>query len=188
MSPTWLDFVGSVIMGTLAIFLIMNLNAQVSTNKNEITANGMIQGNISALGDVMENDFYKIGYRITGDKISKTSLNQFTYLADINNDGNTHSIYYYLGDTSQARFTKNPNDKPLFKVIDNGSPQTIALVRDCQFAFYDSTGAQISDTSVTGRRLIRIVKLYLRSESPDLINNYYQMAEYSRKIKPMNLK
>jgi hypothetical protein len=188
MSSTWLDIVGSVIMGTLAIFLILKMNMQISTNSSEITTNGMVQGNLSTLGTVVENDLYKIGYRITGDKISKSSLNNISYLTDLNNNGTSHIVSYYLGDTSQANFTSNPNDKPLFKVIDNGPPQTMSLVRDCQFTYYDSTGTQIADTSVTGRRKIKIIKVYLRFESAYIINNYYQMAEYSRKIRPANLK
>jgi len=188
MSSTWLDIVGSTIMGTLAIFLILKMNYQISTNSNELTTNGMVLGNLSTLGSVMENDLYKIGYRISGDKINQSTLNKFSYLTDLNNDGTAHTISYYLGDTSQAKFTANPNDKPLYKVTDNGTPQTMGLLRDCQFTYYDSSGTQISDTSITGRRKVKILKVYLRYESGYLINNYYQTAEYSRKIRPVNLK
>jgi hypothetical protein len=191
---TWLDIIGSVIVGSLALMLLMRVNFQVSNNSREISTNGVVQSNLSALGTFVEYDLYKIGFRVpsTSVKITASSLNQLSFLADTNFNGTVstvvHTIKYYLGDTSQGHSSSNPNDKPLFKVIDNGSPRALALVRDCQFTYYDSTGAQISDTTITGRKLIRILKVYIKSESQDLINNYYQTAEYSRKIKPMNLK
>jgi hypothetical protein len=187
---TWLDIIGSVIVGSLVLMLLLKVNFQISNNSREISTNGVVQANLSGLGVVVENDLYKIGYRIsgTGNKINTSALNQLSYLVDLNNDGTSHTVKYYLGDTSQAHSSSNPNDKPLFKVIDNGTPMAMALVRDCQFTYYDSTGTQISDTTINGRKLIRILKVYIKSESQDLINNYYQTAEYSRKIKPMNLK
>ncbi|MDR3610450.1 MAG: hypothetical protein P4L27_07810 [Ignavibacteriaceae bacterium] len=190
---TWLDIIGSVIVGSLALMLLLRVNFQVSNNSREISTNGMVQSNLSGLGVVVEYDLYKIGYRVPSStvKITSSGLNQLTYLADTNYSRDVptvvHTIKYYLGDTSQAHITSNPNDKPLFKSIDNVS-RVVALVRDCQFTYFDSTGVQISDTSVNGRKLIRIVKVYMKAESADLINNYYQTAEYTRKIKPMNLK
>jgi hypothetical protein len=189
---TWLDIIGSVIIGTLVIFLIMKLNYQVSTNSTEISSNGMVQSYLTTISSVMENDLYKIGYRISdAGKLNNASLKQFSYKADVNNDGTSDSVRYYLGDTSQAKKTKNPNDKPLFKVLNGGTPVRIGIVKDCNFSYYDSTGFQISYTYLSNPdtlRKVRVVKVYIKCESPYLINKNYQIAEYSRKIKPVNLK
>jgi len=191
---TWLDIIGSVIIGTLVIFLIMKLNYQVSTNSTEISSNGMVQSYLTTISSVMENDLYKIGYRISDvNKLINASLRQFAYKtkADGINDSTADSVRYYLGDTSQAKKTRNPNDKPLFKVRNGGTPAIIGTVRDCNFSYYDSTGYQISYSYLSNPdtlRKIRIVKVYIKCESPYLINNNYQTAEYSRKIKPANLK
>ena|ERR1035437_1570347 len=189
---TWLDIIGSIIIGTLVIFLIMKLNYQVSTNSTEITSNGIVQSNLTTISTVMENDLYKIGYRISGDKLNIASVNQFSYNADVDNNGILDSVRYYLGSTSQAKFGTNLNDKPLFKVLNGGKTAIIiGIVRDCQFTYYDSTGTQILDSKLktpAQRRQVRVVKVYIKCESPYKINNYYQTAEYSRKIKPVNLK
>ena len=190
---TWLDIVGSIIIGTLVIFLIMKLNYQVSTNSTEISSNGMVQSYLTTISTVMENDLYKIAYRISDpNKLNIADSNRFSYKADVNNDGTADSVRYYLGDTTQAKKTKNPNDKPLFKVLNGGTPTSLGFVRDCHFTYYDSTGRQISSyanpTNPDTLKKVRVVKVYIKCESPYLINNYYQTAEYSKKIKPVNLK
>jgi hypothetical protein len=191
---TWLDIIGSIIIGSLVIFLIMKLNYQVSTNSTEISSNGMVQSYLTTISSVMENDLYKIGYRISDpNKLNIADSNRFSYKADVNNDGTADSVRYYLGDTSKAKYTNNPNDKPLFKVLNGGTPAIMGIVRDCHFTYYDSTGRQISSYGASSTILdtlkkVRVVKVYIKCESPNLINNYYQSAEYSRKIKPVNLK
>jgi len=198
---SWLDIVGSLIIGTLVIFLIVKLNYQVSTNSREISSNGMVQSYLTTISTVMENDLYKIGYRISNPyKLNSASLNQFSYKADVNNDGTADSVRYYLGDTSQAKYGTNPNDKPLWKVLNGGTPKSIGIVRDCNFTYYDSTGTQISYTYLNPTypdtlRKVRIIKVYIKCESPYKINytardtnNYFQSAEFVRKIKPVNLK
>jgi hypothetical protein len=189
---TWLDIIGSVLIGTLIIFLIMKLNYQVSTNSSEISSNGMVQSYLTTIGTVMENDFYKIGYRVSGaNKLNNASLKQFSFNGDVDTNGTVDSVRYYLGDSTQAKKTKNPNDKPLYRVLNGAAPIKVGTVRDCNFTYYDSTGSQMSYTYLSNSdtlKKIRIVKVYIKCESPYLINNYYQSAEYSRKIKPVNLK
>ena len=191
---TWLDIIGSVLIGTLVMFLIMKLNYQVSTNSTEITSNGMVQSYLTSIGAVMENDLYKIGYRISDpNKLNIADSNRFSYKADVNNDGSLDSVRYYVGTTSQAGKTSNPNDKPLFKVLNGATPVRIGFVRDCRFTYYDSTGRKISSYGASSTisdtlKKVRIVNVYIKCESSYLINKNYQTAEYSRKIKPVNLK
>ena len=191
---TWLDIIGSVLIGTLVMFLIMKLNYQVSTNSTEITSNGIVQNYLTTITTIMENDLYKIGYRISDpNKLNIADSNRFSYKADVNNDGTTDSVRYYFGTTSQAGKTTNPNDKPLFKVLNGGTPVRIGFIRDCRFTYYDSTGRQISSYGASATisdtlKKVRMVNVYIKCESPYLINKYYQSAEYSRKIKPVNLK
>jgi hypothetical protein len=142
----------------------------------------------------MENDLYKIGYRISDpNKLNIADSNRFSYKADVNNDGTLDSVRYYTGTTSQAGKTSNPNDKPLYKVLNGAAPVRIGFVRDCHFTYYDSTGRQISSYGANATisdtlKKVRIVNVYIKCESPYLINKNYQVAEYSRKIKPVNLK
>jgi hypothetical protein len=189
---TWLDIVGSIIIGTLVIFLIVKLNYQVSTSSTEITSNGMVQSYLTTISTIMENDLYKIGYRITDpNKLAIADSNRFSYKADVYNDGTPDSVRYYLGSTSQVKFGSNPNDRPLYKKINGGNEMIMGIIRNCKFSYFDSTGRQISayanPTNPDTLRKVRIVQVYIKCESPYLINNYFQTAEYSRKIKPVNL-
>jgi hypothetical protein len=188
---SWLDIVGSLIIGSLVLFLIMKMNYQVSNNSTEISSSGMVQSYLTNIDTIMENDLYKIGYRISDpNKLNSASLNQFSYKVDLNNDGIPDSVRYYVGDTSQSKYGTNPNDKPLYRVY-NGAQKYFGTVRDCNFTYYDSAGIQMSYTYLSNPdtlRKVRIVKVYIRCESPYMINNYFQSAEYVRKIKPMNLK
>jgi hypothetical protein len=142
----------------------------------------------------MENDIYKIGYRISDpNKLNIADSNRFSYKADVNNDGTADSVRYYLGSTSQVKFGTNSNDRPLLKVVNGGTASIMGMVSALYFKYYDSTGRQISSYGLNSTILdtlkkVRVVNVYIKCESPYLINNYYQTAEYSRKIKPVNLK
>ena len=189
---TWLDIVGSIIIGSLVIFLIVKLNYQVSTNSTEITSNGMVQSYLTTIGTIIENDLYKIGYRITDpNKLAIADSVQFSFKEDITNHGNQDSVRYYLGKTSQVKYGSNPNDRPLCKKINGGNEMIMGIIRNFKFSYFDSTGRQISTysnpTNPDTLRKVRIIQVYIKCESPYLINNYYQTAEYSRKIKPVNL-
>jgi hypothetical protein len=153
----------------------------------------MVQSYLTTISSVIENDFYKVGYRISDpSKLNIADSNRFSYKSDVNNDGTTDSVRYYLGNIFQATKTLNPNDMPLYKVLNGGTPISLGFVRNCNFTYYDSTGRQISSyanpTNIDTLKKVRIIKVYIRCESPYLINKNYQTAEYSRKIKPVNLK
>jgi hypothetical protein len=193
----WHDIVGSIIIGSLVLFVIVKMNYRISTNSTEITSNGMVQSYLTTISTVMENDLYKIGYRVTGSvKLNIADSNQISYNAFVNNDGSpsdlTHSIKYYLGTVSSSKYGANPNDKPLLKVFDTNLPISKGVVRDCHFTYYDSTGRAIlsysNPTNPDTLSKVRVIKVYLKCESPYIVNNNFQTAEYSRKIKPVNLK
>ncbi len=145
-SSTILDIIGSFLVG--GVLLLMGLQLNASANEVTLVYNGnaILQQNLTALVDILETDFRKIGYCKDWTKIADPSLsiriadsNRIRFLTDINNDGTVDSITYYLGPTSELASTPNPNDRYLYRVVNNGAPFPMNLgVTQFSFLYFDA--------------------------------------------------
>ena len=117
----WLDLIGSYIMGGTVILMIVGLNVYISNSATDNLYTNIAQSNITTTSEIIHNDFYKIGYKVSGNKIVIADSNQIKFYSDIDNNGTIDSIYYYTGTASQLTSTQNPNDKLLYRVFNNSS-------------------------------------------------------------------
>lgn len=181
----WLDLIGSYIIGGTVILMIVGLNVYISNSAADNLYTNIAQSNITTTNEIIHNDFYKIGYKVPGDKIVIADSNQIKFYSDIDNNGTIDSIYYYTGEISQLTSTQNPNDKLLYRVFNNSSALSSNAVVDFKLIYFDSTGANISYTSLlnqSGRNNIRNIQVFIRVESPVPVDGVYQAAEWQEKI------
>ena len=97
----WLDLIGSYIIAGTIILMIGRLNIYILNSSNEYLQSNMEQLKLSTSADIIDYDFYKIGYRITGDMIILADSDKIKFYTDIDNDGTADSLYYYTGDISE---------------------------------------------------------------------------------------
>ena len=184
-----LDVVGSVLIAGFVILIMANLNLNILNSSTENLYTNIAQENAGTTSEILEYDLGKIGYRTTSG-ISVADSNQISYGVDIDDDGDTENISYYLGDVSELSSTANPNDRVLYRQISGFSSKTMAVVAYFKLSYYDSTASMLTYAALsnqTERDKIKTVEVYLKVESSDPVDSLYQVAEWRQKIYPRNL-
>jgi lipopolysaccharide export LptBFGC system permease protein LptF len=187
-----LDIVGSFIIAGIVIMILLAININNSASSSVILFTTIEQQKLTDVTDLIEYDFYKLGYCISGEKISVADSNEIKFYTDIDNNNLTDSIHYYLGETSDLTYTSNPNDKPLHRNRnDQDSLSTNFPVVDFNLSYFDSIGNTLDYASLTnsaGRELIKSIKIKITVESDELYDEHYRTSEWKKKISPKNLR
>ena len=186
-----LDVLGATAIGGFVILLILEINIQMNSANNEMILTTYTQVSAVATSEIIRYDFYKIGYRITGDKIILADSAGLKYKTDIDNNGTEDSVYYYTGTTGDLSTTTNPNDMPLYRLLNNNSPNLMSVASTFNLTYYDSIGTILSYASLNtqaNRNKIRSFKVNIMFESNDPIDGIYQGVDFQRIITPKNLK
>jgi hypothetical protein len=186
----WLDVVGSFVVGGIVILILANLNFSISAAASENLYSGIVQRGLTSATDLMEYDFYKIGYRHSGNKIGIADSNEIKFYSDIDNDGVSDELHYFVGDPKTFTGTTNPNDFLLTREKNKEKPAASIPVVDFKLTYYDSLG-QIIDyallSSQSERDKIKTLRIRMKCESTDMIDDHYEAVEWEKTIKPKNI-
>lgn len=187
---SWIDLVGSFIVGAFIILIVANINMVIASSSSQILFSNIVQADISNTLDIVEHDFYKVGYRVSGEKISKAQKKEVKFALDIDDNGSDESLHYYLGEKSELSSTVNPSDRLLYRVLNDETPKSISRVSDFILTYHDSSGTKLSYSSLQNsstRKKIKSITIYVKVESAEHVDSLYQGAEWKRKISPKNL-
>ncbi len=187
-----LDIIGSTIIAGMVIMILMAVNINTTTSSAALLFTTIEQQKMTQVSEIIQYDFYKIGYLIPGEKIAIADSNEIKFYADIDNDTEIDSIHYYVGYTTDLSYTSNPNDKPLYRQR-NWQDNLLAEIPvvDFNLSYYDSIGNSLdysSLTSAAGRTLIKSIKIKITVESDELYADEYRTSEWKKKISPKNLR
>jgi hypothetical protein len=186
----WLDVVGSFIIGGIVILIFANLNISISVSASENLYSGIMQRGLTSAADLIEYDIYKIGYRNSGNKIEIADSNEIRFYSDIDNDGVPDEINYFLGDAESFTETNNPNDFLLTREKNEEIPAASIPVVDFKLIYYDSLGQKIDYTllsSQSERDKIKTLRVRMKCESADMIDDHYEAVEWEKTIRPKNI-
>ena len=187
-----LDIAGSFIIAGMVVMILLAVNINNTASSSAILFTTIEQKNIIDISELIEYDFYKIGYRIPDEKISVADSNEIKFYADIDNNDLADSIHYFLGEPTDLSFTTNPNVKPLHRNRnDHDSLFTEFPVVDFQLSYFDSIGNSLAYSSLTtsaGRGLIKSIKIKITVESDEMYDDSYRTSEWKKKISPKNLR
>lgn len=187
---SWLDIVGSFLIGAMILLILVNVNLFTSASAAENLFTNISQENLVTTASIIEHDLYKAGFRVSGEKIVIADSSELKFYCDIDNNGAKDSIHYYLSDPSQMSSTFNPNDKILFRVWNNENPSPSHIVVDFKLVYHDSLGAIINYSSLNSasfRNKIKTISASLTIQSAEPIDGFYQGAEWQKNIIPKNL-
>ncbi len=192
-----IDVLGSVIVSSFVILMLVGFNIQMSTFSYDMFSSTLTQGNAVVTGQILEYDLYKIGYRASGQKISFADSTKVVYSTDLENNGSLDSVCYYIGTIENLSSTPNPIDRPLYRSQNGQSPIQIAAISNLKdstnsiipyFSYLDSAGVQIvNPNTVALRKNIRTIKVAMRLQAPEAIEGIYQGVDWERTIRPKNL-
>ena len=126
--------------------------------------------------------------------ICSNQSNRIEYYSDYDNNGTVDTVEFYLGTVANLSSTMNPNDKPIYKELNNDTSQTAlsAIVTEFNLVYYDSIGTQLSYSSLSNsstRNSIRSLRAVIKFEaiaSGD--TTLYQATDLVATIRPKNLR
>lgn len=186
----WLDVVGSIVIGGIVILILTNVNISISAAATDNLYAGVMQRGLTSAADLIEHDFYKVGYRNPGSNIVIADSNEIKFYSDIDNDGVSDEINYFLGDAESFTETNNPNDFLLTREKNEEMPAASIPVVDFKLTYYDSLGQKIDYallSSQSARDKIKTLRIRIKCESADMINDNYEAVEWEKTIKPKNI-
>jgi hypothetical protein len=201
-SQTVLDLIGSSMVFGLLLLMTIRMNTANSENIQTFHGDLIVQENLVTLTSILEYDFRKLGYCKDPTKIpdpSKAILqadsNKIRFLTDLHNTGTLDSLSYYVGPTSEASATPNPDDRLFYRVENNNTPHGVNLgVTTFDFRYFDAMKNKLS-FPIANRGLIQTMQITIQCESyaptvframgesrTDSIYNTYQSA-YWRQVR-----
>jgi len=187
-----LDIAGSVITGSIVLLMLIGVNSRINQHSADILITSNTTTNTIAAGNIIEFDFYKLGYLADTSLFIITEESKCKFRAEIDIDlPNPEEITYFIGSTEEISGTPNPNDKPLYRQINEQDPELIAVVTEFKVTYLDSVQKPIDYYLLTvqqHRDRIRAAKFYMKVESAELIEDYYPFIEWAKIIVPKNLK
>lgn len=158
---TLLDILGSTLVGGLLLLILIKTTQQTIQNNYDYNGERIVQKDLTAVAQQLEYDFRKMGYcaKLSNMPASKDTVikiatdSSITFWADLPTTTNSFGdsvldkVYYYLGPKSGLSNTPNPNDRVLYRVINNGTPMAVNMgVTLFKLTYYDQNGNLITPT------------------------------------------
>jgi hypothetical protein len=156
---TLLDILGSTLVGGLLLLILIRVTLSAIQNNYDNNGERIVQKDLTAVAQLLEYDFRKIGYcaKLSNMPASKDTVikiatdSSITFYADLPTTANSYGdsvldkVYYYLGPKSGLSNTPNPNDRVLYRVINNGTPMAVNMgVTLFKLTYYDQYGNAIT--------------------------------------------
>jgi len=178
-----IDVLGATIVGGLLLLILWRLDDSAVENTYVYSSELTVQENLVSVVQLLEYDFRKIGYSADWKKIPDPSKaiimadsNAIKFETDINNDGNVDTLYYYLGPKSELSNTPNPNDRLLYRVVNNETPRSANLgIVQFNLIYFDALGRKLN-FPITQPGEIYTIEINITVENPAAYDNNYSTA------------
>lgn len=192
-----LELIGASLIGALIMLIGLSLNMQINASSTEIFQSSYNQYSSITTKQIIVYDFYKAGYRATGDKLIQADSSTIKFQGDIDDNGVADTVFYYLGTKASLATTNNPNDMQLYRKINNQAASMVSIVTRFLLTYKDELGNNLTYASLTNpdtRAKVRAIKVYVKCELPDAINHpsdpsvlSYNPVDWRKTIRPKNL-
>ncbi|HSD62940.1 MAG TPA: hypothetical protein VLB50_04050 [Ignavibacteriaceae bacterium] len=178
-----LDLLGAFLIGGIVLLLVANLNAYSSETQFASAADLRLQQNAKTLAEIINDDLRKIGYKYSGTAISQADSQKISFYGDINNDGTMDLVTYYLGNKEDAPSTPNPDDRVMYRIVNNDtiSGPTLGLT-NLKFS-YLNTHEQVTANPDS----ICYVKAEIWVETIQPVGGEYPFTYWEMTINPRNI-
>lgn len=176
---TLLDIMGSVVIGGFLLMILFRLNDGTVKNTYTNTDELIVQQNLVEVVKLLEYDFRKIGYCEDFLQVADPTKSilfadneRIEFVTDIAEpplypygDGILDTLCYYLGPASELLSTPNPDDRMLYRVINNETPKGSNLgITSFHLNYFGSQGNLITAPVVSPGEIARI-QINLQIES-----------------------
>jgi hypothetical protein len=189
-----LGLVTSFIIAGLLMITIVTLNVRVGQNSADITLHAMSQSRISAISDIIQYDFAKVGYNVDG-PISNPILiadeTEIQFLSNLENDasGTVRTVTWRLSDI-QLPGSNNPRHRNLKRIVDSDETDiTLGVSRFQIFYYKPGQHGPLTSISATDKEEINRIEVILEVEPREGTgrNNQYTTSSWRKVFTPPNL-
>ncbi|MFA7420090.1 MAG: hypothetical protein WCZ90_10435 [Melioribacteraceae bacterium] len=159
-----LDIVGSVIIGGLLLMTLQRFNNENVANNYKYAGELVVQKNLVEIVKLIEYDFRKIGYSADyahmpdrAKSILRADTSTIWFLTDLPTDttssygnGVLDTVKYSLGATSELTSTPNPNDRKLYRQVNNSARTTANLgLTQFKLTYFDANDVKMTGMPAT---------------------------------------
>lgn len=172
-----LDALASYLIGGIVILGLAGLMLTFNSKTQEAKLSQITQYTSEQVGNILEYDFNKLGYGVTGNKIVSITDSSITFLADLDNNQTADSITY-----STSRLN---NGLYLVRNVVEGNQNKLwkTPINSLSIAGLDTAGS--STYNITGIKGISVKILYTKE---GFSNSKYGIgAFWQRKFYPPNI-
>jgi hypothetical protein len=169
-----LDIVGSTVVAGLILLLVFQLNRSMGNMSFQNTLDVVTQENAKTIADMVNYDFYKIGYHddITSANpiVEIADSNRIKFRADIDNNGAVDTVQYYTSTSPYYVHGSSTGFKQLYRTVNNTGGYGASLgITSFKLTYYDTLGILLnfptpSDTAL--RRRIQSIKIQMTVKNP----------------------
>jgi hypothetical protein len=171
---TIMDLLGSTIIGGMLLLLVLKLNLFMSESSYSSDSELRLQQNTKTLAEIMNSDFRKVGYQVSGVPILTADPDRFKFVGDLERPGTSgfgtiDTVEYFLEDSTHSSGTTNLHDKILVRVLNNKDTidgPSLGLTK-LQFSYLDSLSAPTEDLTK-----IRYIKTEMWVQPTEARNNF----------------
>jgi hypothetical protein len=187
-----IDIIGSTIIRGVIVLVILNLNVSLNNALSQKTARAVVKQKTVVPAQVITDDLRLAGYNTSVKTFSIAKADEVQFSADVNNDGNTETVHYYLGTPDAVS-----KHRVLYRAvssINGGAPFELARdVDSLVFNFYDINGGALGPGLNVSN--IKSIKVKLLIESNAQVTEgigtdsapQYVKAYWERTLFPLNL-
>jgi len=201
-----LDLIGAAVIAGMIVYSVVGLNGTMTDGAFQTTLDKITQENSQAIADLINHDFYKIGYHATLDASKPIILladsERITFLSDIENKGVLDTVKYYTSDIVDSLDGSSLVFKKLYRTVNSASAGDGARLGLTSFklTYFDRFGSLINLTSPTTDTIglsniksVRVVMFVRNQVSADTttVSTYdttFSSVYWEKFISPKNLR
>jgi hypothetical protein len=178
-----LDIFGSTIIGGLIVLMLLNFNIFQSNTRFASDSELQLQQNAKTLAEIINYDLRKIGYDYSNTAFIEADSERISFYSDIDRNGSTDIVSYFLGDTSEVTETTNPKDRILYRVVNSDTIKGPSLgLTKAKFSYLDEVYSETATLTD-----IKYVRAELWIESIEPVGEEYLFTYWEMTINPRNL-
>ena len=182
---TIIDILGATIIGGIVLMNLLNMNQNVVQAESMYGHDKSLQVDVVILATIMDRDFGLMGYCGDFTKMDTTAIIygdsvSIRFRADVDNNGEFDTLYYFTSDTAALSHTPNPRDRILYRQLNTNPPFVVANnITEFNLKYYDTFSNEQS-IPINLDVIVNYVKISFKVEDPFAYSEEYTEALWRR--------
>jgi hypothetical protein len=170
-----LDILSSIFIG--GFIILMSFGILDSTNKFLYSHNDdlIVQQSLTSINSILEYDMNKMGFGVPEGEnvILLADTSHIRFCADLNRDWHADTVEYYVGPESELSNTSNPDDRFLYRKVNNQPAlgMIVGVVTIFRFDYLTQDRQMVNISNPYNWKSIKMIRTTMRIENPAVYSN-----------------